>query len=249
MQEEEIFQWLFHKDEISWKSMIYDLVRSEQMDPWDIDITLLSKKFLQSLKKMKEMDLRISGKIILASAILLRLKSNKLMDEDITGLDSLIASINAPEDEEIFEELLEFDSQEPEIFVNEKPKIFPKTPQPRKRKVSVFDLVNALGKALDVHARRKNRIEREEEKEIKIPEKSRDMSLIIKDIYREIKAFFKKSKQKLTFELIIPSHNKLDMVYTFVPLLHLDRQRKIDLLQEQHFGEIEIRLKKRKAAV
>ena len=30
------------------------------------------------------------------------------------------------------------------------------------------------------------------------------------------------------------------MVYTFIPLLHLSNQRRIDLWQKEHFGEIEI---------
>jgi segregation and condensation protein A len=245
MEQNHIFELLFNKDEISWKGMIYDLVRSEQMDPWDIDVTLLSKRFLQRLKEMKEMDLRISGKIILASAILLKLKANKLMDEEINGLDSLIATIQSQDDELLFDELYEFQDPKLEIMMNQKPKIYPKTPQPRKRKVSVFDLVNALGKALEVHARRKPPVK--EAPEVKIPEKSKDMSLVIKDVYNQIRDFFNKQAKKavkLTFNLLLPSQEKHDVVYTFVPLLHLDNQRKIYLLQKKHFGEIEIKLLK-----
>ena len=42
---------------------------------------------------------------------------------------------------------------------------------------------------------------------------------------------------------------KEDKVFTFIPLLHLTNQRKIDLNQENHFGEIEIVLAKREELV
>ena len=35
---------------------------------------------------------------------------------------------------------------------------------------------------------------------------------------------------------------KEDKVFTFIPLLHLDHQRKIDLLQKKHLGDIEIKM-------
>ena len=76
---DQLFDFLFSEDDISWKTMIYELVRSEQMNPWDIDLNQLSKKFLQKLKELKEMNFRISGKVILAASILLKLKSEKLI--------------------------------------------------------------------------------------------------------------------------------------------------------------------------
>ena len=66
---EQVYDILFGSDEITWQSMIYELVSSEQMDPWDIDVSLLAQKFLEKLKKLKEMDLKISGKVLLAASI------------------------------------------------------------------------------------------------------------------------------------------------------------------------------------
>ena len=146
--EDKIFQILVNDNEISWRSIIIDLVKKEDMDPWDINISLLSKKYIDRIKQLKESDLKVSGKVLLAAAILLRVKSYRFMDEDITALDALIASVNS-DDEELFDDLLDYEGQEGAINLEEQPKIYPRTPQPRKRKVSVFDLVNALEKALD----------------------------------------------------------------------------------------------------
>jgi len=238
---DQVFNILFNSDEITWQAMIYDLVSSEQMDPWDIDVSQLAALFLDKLKKFREMDLKVSGKVLLAAAILLRVKSYRFMEEDISALDSLIASANEPK-EDFFEDLVEYD-QPAGYGVGDTPKIFPRTPQPRKRKVSVFDLVNALEKALEVYKRRPPRVT--EKVTVKIPEKGRDISIIIRDTLTRITNYYgKKNSKKLTFNVLLNDSSKEEKVFTFIPLLHLDHQRKIDLLQEQHFGEIFIDLLK-----
>ena len=70
--------------------MIYALIEEEHMNPWDIDISLLSQKFLEMLRKLKELDFRISGKMVLASAVLLKMKSDILIDEDIANFDNMM---------------------------------------------------------------------------------------------------------------------------------------------------------------
>ena len=51
--QQKIFDLLLEQEEISWKTIIYDLVKSEEMDPWDINITLLTQKYIQVIKEMK----------------------------------------------------------------------------------------------------------------------------------------------------------------------------------------------------
>ncbi len=247
---DQVFDILFNSDEITWQSLIYDLVSSEKMDPWNIDVSLLAAKFLEKLKELKEMDLRISGKVLLAAAILLRVKSYRFMEEDINALDALIASASEPEEEEYFDELIDYD-ENGAVNLEEKPNIYPRTPQPRKRKVSVFDLVNALEKALEVYKRRPQKIK--EKVKIKAPAKKRDISLVIKDVYKKITTHFTnagKKAPKLTFSLLVSDtdQTKEDKLFTFIPLLHLDHQRKVELWQKSHFGDIDIELLKNNAS-
>jgi chromatin segregation and condensation protein Rec8/ScpA/Scc1 (kleisin family) len=82
---------------------------------------------------------------------------------------------------------------------------------------------------------------------VKIPKKTKDITQIIKEVYNKIRSFFIINKQKtLTFSQLLPSKTKQDKIYTFIPLLHLTTQRKVDLRQQQHFGEIEIMLNAKK---
>ena len=73
--QEQIFDILLNQEELSWKTILVDLVHKEQMDPWDINITLLTQRYIEVIKAMKENNLRISVKILLAAAFLLKMKS------------------------------------------------------------------------------------------------------------------------------------------------------------------------------
>ena len=237
--EDRIFSILFEEDELTWQTIIYDLVKTEQMNPWDVNIHVIAEKFLKMLRKMKEMDFRIGGKMILAAALLVKIKSEKLMKEDIVALDNLI---NSPDNIDLLEELDELGQPLP--FGGAKPELVPRTPQPRQRKVSVYDLVEALEKALNVENKKNYRQAVEDAQPvIKRPEKKADMSALINNVFNTIKGKLTPSSI-ISFDDIIPSSAKEDKVYTFIPLLHLDNQQRIDLMQKEHFGNINIRINK-----
>lgn len=235
LAEQKIFSVLFKVDEITWQALLYDLVQNEQMDPWDIDVSQLAHKFLEKLSTLKEMDFRLSGKIVLAAAILLKIKSNRLLKEDIAALDAII---NATEEELDLLNQLDQVSLDPSLAG--KPKLYPRTPQPRRRKVSIFDLVEALEQALEVEARRPPRVV--ETVTIQPPTKKFELHSVIAQLYERIQGHFQGSDRHLLFSELVPSDTKEDKVYTFIPLLHLDNSRKVDLLQDAHLAEISIAL-------
>ncbi|MCK5283328.1 MAG: segregation/condensation protein A, partial [Nanoarchaeota archaeon] len=170
---EKILNIILKENEITWQTIIYDLINSEQMDPWNVDISLLTQKYIEMIKSLKEHDFRVSGKVLLAAALLLKIKSNKWIKEDIANLDSLFSS--AEEDMDDLLDGLEEDYQPRETVDAE---LIPKTPQPRKRKVSIYDLVAALDKALEVKHRR---VLRDVPiLDVKIPVKKKDISEVIR---------------------------------------------------------------------
>ena len=74
---EKIHEIIFKEDDITWQSLILELAREGKIDPWDVDISVLAREYIDIVKKLKEHNFRLSGKVILASAILLRLKSEE----------------------------------------------------------------------------------------------------------------------------------------------------------------------------
>jgi segregation and condensation protein A len=239
--EDVLFDMLVNKDEVTWQTIIHELVKQEKMDPWDINISTLASKFVEAVRSLQSIDFRISGKVVLAAAILLRIKSKRMLEEDLTALDRLIASSEQTE-EEFYDEL----EQEQQVKRPEDFQLVPRTPQPRKRKVSIYDLINALNKALEVKDRRRFHVI-PEAPEVKVPKNFIDINIQIGNVLQEIMNHYLGNNEKLTFSKLVPKEaTKEEKIIIFNPLLHLANQRKVDLEQQEHFGEIEIILVKPK---
>ncbi len=234
---------LKHSD-VDWKNLLVDLVDKEGMDPWDIDISLLTKKFIQTVKKMQEADLKISGKMFLATAMLYKIKSHHLLEHDITRLDELL---NQSDEDEFDDDFYDTDrenrrrNQDPYTLIR-------RNPQPRKRKVSIHDLVNALQKAM---ATRKRKLKYEKPNyEFKIPKGGFDITSSIQDLFNKITYYTAKTDdEKLSFTSLLPPRaGKQEKVHTFIPLLHLETEKKIDTEQKKAFDEVYVRLYSEKRA-
>lgn len=244
-----IYNLIVERDENSWKELLFEIIKTENMNPWDIDVSLLSKKYLNAIKKMKEMDFRLSGKMILASALLLNFKAKKLFNEDIDKLDNLI-NLATEDDEYNFEGLADFFSSEdnyssmPDNDIITIPKIQLKTPQPRMRKLTINDLVEALDDAMKVENRRKNRLEMREKEKTTVQVKKFDLKEKAISVYNTVVSLFKR-KDKVFLDDLIQSPNREDIIYSFVPLLHLDFSRMINMSQKENFGAVEIEIIKK----
>ncbi|MGM5480202.1 MAG: segregation/condensation protein A [Nanobdellota archaeon] len=247
--QDKLVNLIFEQDSIDWKDVIYRLVQEEGMNPWDIDVSKLSTRFLQMLETLKEADFRIGGKMVLASSLLLKIKSDRLLLEDIQNLDKLLQE---PQDEQ--EDILEddsgfeFEQSGLNQFLNDEKKLVPRTPQPRERKVSVFDLVSALEQALESDVSRKKRVLSQQNNEPSFDNraKSFDINEAMDSMQKNLKKLFLKKTTTVFFNDLLTSNNGKEIVYTFLPLLHLENQRKVDLQQQKHFGPIKVLMNNRK---
>lgn len=234
--EQEQIHGLLFGDKLSWQSIIYDLINTEQLDPWDIDISLLSQKYLKKVRGLEEADFFVSSKVLLAAALLLRMKSEILLYHYIPTLNELL--FGKKEDKKYVQERIELDEEIPELVA--------KTPLPRFRKVTLDELMQALGKAINTENRRIKRIVIEKQYEYEaataMPKHRINLKEQIKRVYNRLKEIFSSREQKLAFSEIAGETDQ-EKVATFVPLLHLDNQQKVWLEQEKHFDEIWILMK------
>jgi segregation and condensation protein A len=229
--------------ELSWQAILLDLINSEQLDPWNIDLTLLSQKYIEKIQELQESNFFISSKILLAAAILLRIKSQILCTR-IKDIDELLFEKKQKPRDELAGLASIFELAEEEL-----PEIFPRTPLPRFKRVTLNELVSALDTALNTEHRRIKRelFFKRAERALGVAVFNKpviDIRKKIKEIYQKIRELFKKHQlEKLTFTKLA-GQGKEERIATFVPLLHLDHQNKIILEQQQPFSEIEITLKK-----
>ena len=224
---------LLTSKEVSWQAIIYDLINSEQLDPWDINLSLLSQKYLDKIRQLEEANFFITSKILLAASILLGLKSEILIHRYIKSIDEIL--FGKKEESKPMERI--------EIDENELPELYPKTPLPRYRKVTLQELMSALDKAVNTETRRIKRhvedISRERETGIVIPKRKVSIRDRIRRIYSNLLTKLKKKQTKLSYSELT-GNNKEEKIACFLPCLHLDSQHKLFLEQESHFSEIYI---------
>lgn len=235
----EQFYDILTKEELSWQSLLYELIRTERLDPWDIEISLLADKYLEAIQKLEEANFFISSKMLLACAILLKMKAERLNSSFLRKIDELIYG-KKDEKKQIQEKV--------EIFDGEIPFLIPKTPLPRQRKVSLEELMTALNKAIETESRRiRNFVRKKQSEKIttlfmpantRIPLKER-----IKTIIKELDRYFGElNKEEITFSDLAPSKNEKKSL--FLPLLQLENHKKIYMKQYSPFNEIFIKLEK-----
>lgn len=234
--QEQIHDLLFG-EKLSWQSLIYDLINSEQLDPWDVDISVLSNKYLEKIRELEGHNFVISSKVLLAAALLLRIKSEILLHRDIPGLDEIL--FGKKEEKKYVQERIELEDDIPGLV--------PRTPLPRYRKVTLQELMSALGKAIKTETRRIKKVvvkkQHEMETSFSLPKKSFNLKDKIKDVYSKIQEIFTSRDSRLAFSEFV-GVEKDERIATFIPLLHLDNQQKVWLEQDAPFDEIWIWLKK-----
>lgn len=232
--QEQLYDLLMKDDEITWQTIILELIKTEQMNPWDIDITVLCNSYIKTLKELKEQNFIVSGKVILAAALLLRIKSSRLLEEDLAEFDHLLF----PPEIEDFDSFID---PEPSHRIKDIPRLAIKTPQSRKRRVALKDLINALQKVLETNRRKiRQRLEEAHYYKPEIPHKKVDITKLINDLYDKIISHFE-NQNHVHFSKLLPNNpSREDKVYTFVPLLHLSNHGRVNLAQQQSFGEIMI---------
>ena len=143
-KQEQIHDLLFSR-EISWQEIIYDLINTEQLDPWDIDIGILTNKYLERLKRLEDEDFFVSSKVLLAAAFLLRIKSELLLNKYLKSIDEILFGKKEEKVQKINLDELDFEDI---------PDLIPKSPLPRFKKVSLKELIESLNKAIITENRR-----------------------------------------------------------------------------------------------
>ncbi len=207
--------------------MLIDLVISEELDPWDIDIEEIANKFLGKINQMKKINLRLSGKTLLTSSILLRMKSEDLI----------------PPPEEYAEEFEDFDWESEYVDFDSLPPLGNPMQRRSQQATSIFDLVNALQKALNEETLRKNFPKRERVRRKLIMQiDEEDIKARMEAMYEKIKSLAK-TQEIIHLSDIVHDGNKSRFVETVLTLLYLDSQRKIEIWQKKLFGEIFITLR------
>lgn len=209
-----------------WKTLLIDLVKSNQMDPWSIDIIDLTEKYIQKVKELEGLNLRVPANCMLACAILLHLKSKKMVILPFEEEEELVnESSSSGTQERLFDDFI------PEL---KNPRMM------REGRVSLDELVSAIEDLLDNQKKYGNRFGKRlggGDIAFQIPFSDTDMQ------ERQEKVYTKLLKHKDSTGLCLFSHitkelTPVEKIFHFVPLLFLANKGKVTAWQEEFWGEI-----------
>jgi len=211
----------------TWKEILLELIDSNKVDPWNIDLVEISNAFLAKVREMERMDFAVQANVILAAAILLRYKSNYL------------SSLQQAELTEYMPEELPLDIGE----VDSLPQLTLSSRIPPKRQITLDELVTEMERIIRYDD--ENRVVRKPRGAIV---DTVDFELEEQDIEKMMGEVFVKVKKNTDkegwsmFSGLLEKKEKGELVYTLLSILHLTQTKKIDIKQDKMFGEIFIKL-------
>ncbi|MGC8571979.1 MAG: segregation/condensation protein A [Candidatus Micrarchaeia archaeon] len=206
---------------VTWRELLIELVETNKIDPWDIDISKVVDNYINSVKKMQTLDLHIPANIILAASILLYMKSTSLK------------LFNEPEQTE--------EEPESQRIIPTVPQLINKIRIQPTRRITLFELIAALDEAMKIKNNKEN-ISKENSMPLILELNKEDIDDKMNKVLELINKNYDREKMitfsELSNHFIKASANKNMLVDLFVPLLFLAHQEKIKIVQETFFGEI-----------
>jgi len=215
------------------------LIKRDEVDIYDISLERITSQYLEFMDAFKVLDLEVAGEFVVMAANLIYLKSRSLLP----------VSVQPPEEEaeeedprwELVRQLLEYKKfkeaaqhlQQREVAQESLFARLPEKPETAAERplgeVSVFDLINAFNNIL-------KRIDQKE-----------DLREIFEERYTvsdkiEVVMKLTSSGVPLKFtELFTGMASRSEIVVTFLALLELIRLKQLRVMQDEPFGEIEVR--------
>jgi segregation and condensation protein A len=226
--------------------ILVQLAEKGDIDPWDIDIIDITDKYLSLLDKSPRENLLNAGRTIFFASVLLRLKSEILLNISNETLLSCEQTENFfPEDELLFQEdglHLDLSKLEGYIIRSSLGK------NQRKRRISLNDLITALKQAEEEEERRTIRAKLKAQNAYtiiadEIPENILDISQDddIEEVVEKVEAIIEEhltSEKPITLSFLAEIlNNKLK---PFLALLFLAQSQKVVLEQIDFYGEVHI---------
>lgn len=210
----------------AWKEMLLEMIASERLDPWNVDITALADGFLRKVRGMKTLDLHLPANVILAAAILLKYKSNAIR---------------------VIEEAQPLQEETWEAPAEDIPRLELVSRIPPKRPITLEDLMKEMERVMSYDAPQPPRPKPVEEV-LTLPAPEFDIEERMDGVFARLKGKVD-CEGWATFSALVESGTPEDTIYTLLPLLHLSQKKTVSLKQDEFFGEIFIRLNEKQANV
>lgn len=215
---------LFMQDLERWDPLLVSLIRSDEIDPWSVDIQKLCTAYLSSVQMS---DFRKHGKTVLTLAILLKLKSEELDIKEFWA------------EEEVGDEI--WDEEDEDGMPRERqmvPRLVPIRARSFERRVTLGELVTALRTVMDqkrTRAERRRVLDAAGGRRMEV-RADLDMGLLVEQMQGRINELWQAKGSALFSE--VAGSNRDEALWSLVCLLHLYFENTIGLDQNEWWGDI-----------
>ncbi len=219
-----------------WETVLRAL--TADMDPWDIDLVELVRRFRAYLAGLRALELEVPGRMVLVGSVLLRLKSEVLREMNGHHRDG-----NGDVDGDV-EGALGAAAEEADYLPEEGVYIAPELRLPvvrrPRRKVTLAELEEALRAALAQEKRKRKPRRRPRDGGVPLP-KGEPFSARARRLFRKLLSLVN-GKRDIPFEKLLSRRDPAEVVARFMELLHLDAEGKVVLTQRDFLGELIVRV-------
>ena len=219
--------------------LLLHLIKKSKMEIFDVEISEITKEYLNFINEMNEMNLDIASEYLVMAAELIEIKSRKLLPNSDEDEDSENEEEN-PE-EELKRRLMEYkkykeSTQEFRSLEEKRFAYFTKAPESLQKyskeklendgSVGINDLLEAFQKLLERQEYNRPVNTKIARKELSVKERI----VKIRDILKE--------KKKIEFTSLFDDFSKPYVVVTFLSVLEMAKNKEITLKQDNNFGNI-----------
>ena len=218
--------------------LLLHLIKKSKMEIFDIEISEITKEYLNYIKEMTDMNLDIASEYLVMAAELIEMKSRKLLPNK---KDEEEDAIEENPEEELKRRLVEYKKykESTEVFRSleeNRANYYTKAPESLKRysseklendgSVGIFDLLDAFQKLLERQEYNKPKNTKITRKELSVSERT-----------AKIRSILKKEK-RVDFLSLFEELTRPYIVVTFLSILEMAKDKEIILKQEANFGRI-----------
>jgi len=221
------------------------MAKRGEIDPWNIDVVDVTDRFLKRIEDAKKLDLRVSGRVLLYAAILVRMKAEAITLEALGGDEEEELEMYDYDSFYFLDEPLEFPEEVDDEELDEVILEALTSMRRRVRKITTLkDLIDELRRAEEVERRRRRRRRRERQEEVGIDAALRvpheeSLEEMIARVEREVFEALRK-KDTVTLFSLVKSWDVPTLVDYYVSVLHLAFRKKVEIRQEEFYGDVEI---------
>lgn len=225
--------------------LLCHLIDKNKMDIYDIKISEIADQYIEYINELERMNLEVTSEFLIMASTLLYIKSKGLLPKQVEDEEELT-------EEQLIERIIEYKKYKEitaklkENYLQFSNRLFRlpeeiKLPKQKLEKEYTKEIIPELYNS--IVERNKNRLNQNAEniKKIAITD-TYTVASKVKEMFREL---IKKPKFVFNKLYTLSKCNKVELVTAFSGLLELTRRDKVNVEQEELFGDIVVERKKR----